>query len=1479
MKLCDSIKSICCYSTNKSKSRDVTCETDSDGYETTVNTDDLEEWLEGSIVPKFEPRKTLKKRELGTWIEVRLFISSTFIDTHSERDIIIRRVIPSINRKLANKFIRIIPVDLRWGVTAEESLNCFKIQKTCLNHIDKCRGKQNWTPWFLGLRTNRYGWVQDDYMRSEGFEQPGHFDWIDSMHKFNRGVSITSLECIHAAKIPKELSINPTVFFYEREIVEDADHQIPDKLRWIFDFEFVDKEILDPELKFQYGLDKDAKGKEKDRNKLNEFLKCQDHIIYRNFTSMYSHAKITVKRKDGKSFGVGYTRELQKFQDQVENDLYNAILENYKEVDNSNMNKYEFETIQHENAISDKATAFVGRKGLIATASKFLSQQGKSKKTMILRGEPGCGKSGLLAAVAQETIEKYRPKGHFVFTHMVDCCPGSTDLDVFLRRLNAMLRMFRRSLGEINLKREPPAVSSDLKNEHHDFMNESARKYPRKKFIVIIDAVNQFQSSMRAWDMWWLNNQDSPINLKFLISTLNEENCTYENAREMCPDAFCLPVLDMKREDLKEMIRGTLIKFNKKLTEEDDPLLGNQMDLLLEKSTSPLYLIAACEALRKFGVFERVTEYLKGLPTTVPELFEYLLDEWSNEYGEDFVHDVSGLICVSKNGILENQIQDILSFKERESGIVYEANFSRIYDSLAAFLSAGGGGYLRFFHDQLKFAVRRKFLANDLEKRTHSLLASFYLSVIGTQYDEAPKTKPMAYHGHALNQLVYHQLQAHSDGDPMDFLKDSLRNIYFLKERLLAGQQQELDDEYEMVSDKCSDKESLQSLADWRSFSQMYGGRIKEFKTFALNMAKNQAKSSHVRKDVSSLNMTSSKHYPFTWKNAPNQKDPMIVKYEGGGRDISASKVGNVVAIAGNDARLLHLSSGEVVEKLNVEANAIMMSLDGEKVLTGSRNGAVDVYDVSTGILELQCRLNLGGCVVFVHWDNKYIIAGTGAADGPICWDDNTKSSRILIANRKDGSTITTWYTEGTAFDYCFSSRMNMLFSSHKGGIVGWSLNGKELVRQSNNLGDVVYALANHATEDLILSGSNDLNIREWKITKQGTEMSLVNEVKDSTSSGWYYGGNWAVSYDHSGDRILSTEPQSQSLRVYHRNGTLLNELRGHQECINKISLVQDGSHVVTCDRGDLSILWKLPDESASEEEEKIDDKVVWCSFNPDGSMYVTAAEGILRIFDVGTNALLHTNRDACCYYSLSGTWMPDGKHFVVINNATGVAWFDCELKMISEVMCFETDDSGATDLAISPDGTKVVVTDCMNYASSSSTAAIIDCSNVKNPVKCGMISDYGARMFACDINHNGELVAIAGHAGTVVYNIDTCKRQYTMNSGTFYVHFKSDDKLLYGSEDNLYLYDPQKGEDIVIYEGHTGTVKDACFLDNERKLLTAGSDGTLRLFEVSTGENLYAFFSHQAQGYNSISTNANENTIIAADESRTLYLLSTEIN
>ena len=59
----------------------------------------VEEWLKNNFPPSEDaicvPSEVL---EANTWKDVRLFLSSTFIDTQAERDVIVKRVIPSINR-------------------------------------------------------------------------------------------------------------------------------------------------------------------------------------------------------------------------------------------------------------------------------------------------------------------------------------------------------------------------------------------------------------------------------------------------------------------------------------------------------------------------------------------------------------------------------------------------------------------------------------------------------------------------------------------------------------------------------------------------------------------------------------------------------------------------------------------------------------------------------------------------------------------------------------------------------------------------------------------------------------------------------------------------------------------------------------------------------------------------------------------------------------------------------------------------------------------------------------------------------------------------------------------------------------------------------------------------------------------------------------------------------------------------------------
>lgn len=87
------------------------------------------------------------------WQTVYLFVSSTFNDMHAERDCLTKQVFPALRAWCARRRLEFIDVDLRWGITDEESMETSRTLEICLDNVERCR------PLFLGLLGQRQGWV------------------------------------------------------------------------------------------------------------------------------------------------------------------------------------------------------------------------------------------------------------------------------------------------------------------------------------------------------------------------------------------------------------------------------------------------------------------------------------------------------------------------------------------------------------------------------------------------------------------------------------------------------------------------------------------------------------------------------------------------------------------------------------------------------------------------------------------------------------------------------------------------------------------------------------------------------------------------------------------------------------------------------------------------------------------------------------------------------------------------------------------------------------------------------------------------------------------------------------------------------------------------------------------------------------------------------------------------------------------------
>ena len=145
---------------------------------------------------------------------VRVFLSSTFRDFIAERDVLVKRVFPELRKFCRDRFVELVEVDLRWGITAEQAERG-EVLPICLKEITRCRpaGEDDRDrPYFVGMLGERYGWVPAPdglaYTPELLEEQP----WLQ---EHMGGASVTELEILHGV-LRNEAMIG-RAYFYLRD--------------------------------------------------------------------------------------------------------------------------------------------------------------------------------------------------------------------------------------------------------------------------------------------------------------------------------------------------------------------------------------------------------------------------------------------------------------------------------------------------------------------------------------------------------------------------------------------------------------------------------------------------------------------------------------------------------------------------------------------------------------------------------------------------------------------------------------------------------------------------------------------------------------------------------------------------------------------------------------------------------------------------------------------------------------------------------------------------------------------------------------------------------------------------------------------------------------------------------------------------------------------------------------------------------------
>ncbi|KYR02595.1 hypothetical protein DLAC_00037 [Tieghemostelium lacteum] len=613
-------------------------------------------------------QKTQKKLNLASKIvnnTIYVFVSSTFKDMCGERDHLIKNIFPSLNVKAKSKNLQIVPIDLRWGLTKEETTVKGQIE-LCLRQIDKCQ-------LMVTMLGQRFGWIPQEYKYLEDdVQDDSTTKWLQSIPQ---GQSITSIEVQYALSKSHEK------------------HSIA----LLRDSEFQTKVPLLHQNSFHSESDQCAQGVQDLKNILIGHSSCP---VMENYPCRYTGVD-----KEGNPL----TGQLELFGQYVFDQIWNVIELEFPNPIQS-LESMEQENLYHRTYLDVKATDYFARESIQKKLSDHVFDKTSIDKIGIIYGEPGSGKSSSLAFLTK-TLQKN--PNVLVLYHFIGCSIKSTDVTNLLYRLTCQL-VDGLSLKNIELTDN----HEKLRILFGDLLKKGSNN---KKVLIVLDGLDELQNTNQAYQMEWLpESPDIGKNIFILMSCDHGKSCwDYIHLRQQIPQTFYLTPLEMQERQL--IASKTLEIYSKKLEQK-------LMDRLISKTHSkfPLFIKLACEELRVSGSFDKLSSFIAKIPDTIDALIISMITRLEQDLGKDLIKKTLCFIATSRFGLLETELIDLL--KEKNKPPVPFSVWAPLLHSIDSLLRHNtGSNILTFFHSEINKVIIKKYLP--IEKSqivVQNQMADFY---------------------------------------------------------------------------------------------------------------------------------------------------------------------------------------------------------------------------------------------------------------------------------------------------------------------------------------------------------------------------------------------------------------------------------------------------------------------------------------------------------------------------------------------------------------------------------------------------------------------------------------------------------------------------------------------------------------------------------------------------------------------------------
>jgi WD40 repeat protein len=774
------------------------------------------------------------------WKNVYVFISSTFNDMHAERDYLVKRVFPDLREWCEQRKLRLIDIDLRWGVTEADAASK-RALKVCLQRINNCR------PFFLCFLGQRHGWAPGkDEISHDTFQE---FPELKEELKNHPNASITELEIRHAIFRPfawhdpdpkntgRVVSYEPAKhsFFYLRDpgylsTLRNAPRQLltiytddagpDDETKNEEAVRLASRKALDhlrseiqstgklPQPPIQYSVNWREDLETPELSIPQDCPHTEESNIKRWRRTWNRFAQLGLlesemavpepKRSDANKYNAAFTKgRLTEFSSVesargifekgtelaaiIEYDLQQAILIRYPERKKvQETGDLQRELDQQEEFIANSVEGFVERPGDFDALNQYV--EGDSRELFVLTAPGGMGKSTLLG----KWVAEYR-KQDTAHARFIGQSDGSSSV-------YSLIRYLLREIKEVHKKldAEIPEDPNELRRSWPDLLNAVGH---RAKTVIVIDALNQLESGLS--DLTWLSGP-LPENIKMIVSFKVDDDLSLQLNAQMKADSnvWHSEVKPFADKDREKLVDKYLDQYWKDL---DSQLLK----ALIESpgASNPLYLKVVLSELRVFGAFANLSEKIQeDFGNTPVSAFDAILARLESDPAysaiapKQAVPLLFGLLAHARHGLSTDELTGIFiqALKLPDS----DHSRQQVSDTVQLFLRQVRPFLARrerrfdYFYESFKIAAQQRYMAKDdaelqakrLTKDWHRLIANYFENL--PTWKEPPETgKPGDPIKRKVVVLPYHLTFAQE----WKRLKNLLCDLDFLEAKLAAG--------------------------------------------------------------------------------------------------------------------------------------------------------------------------------------------------------------------------------------------------------------------------------------------------------------------------------------------------------------------------------------------------------------------------------------------------------------------------------------------------------------------------------------------------------------------------------------------------------------------------------------------------------------------------------------------------------------------